>query len=120
MRYRMLGCVACAALMMVPLAVGASAPAKAKVKSAWPAETLTGKIIMVDPSQHLLVVQDGGGIPYDLTVTAATHIRSGSQSLKLSDLNDDVNQQVSLKYVPERRGDVARSVTVQASTSPRE
>jgi hypothetical protein len=114
-----LGRTACAALLTLPL-VGAQkvTPASENAqgqssraeRSAWPVETLTGTITMVDPAQHLVVVQDASGVPFDMVVTPATRIRSGDQRLNLGDLSSDVNKNVSLKFVPERRGDVARSI----------
>ena len=114
-----LGLIACAALLTVPLvgsqkamrtAENAKAQSNGAERSAWPPETLTGKIMMVDPAQHILVIQDSSGVPFDMVVTRATQIRSGDEKLKLGDLSSDVSKNVSLKFVPERRGDVARSI----------
>ena len=65
---------------------------------------------MVDPAQHLVVVQDSSGIPFDMVVTGSTQIRSGNQKLTFGDLTSDINKNVSLHFIPERRGDVARSI----------
>ena len=67
---------------------------------------------MVDPAQHIVVIKDESGIPFDMVVTPATRIRFENQKLKLGDLISDVNKKVTLKFVPERRGDVARSIQV--------
>jgi hypothetical protein len=79
-------------------------------RTAWPPETLNGTITMVDPTQHLVVVQDSSGVPFDMVVTGSTRIRSGNQRLTLGDLTSDLNKSVSLRFKPERRGDVARSI----------
>lgn len=95
-----------------------SAPAKAKatrpaaVGRVWPAETLSGKIMMVKPDQQLMVVQAAGGAPFDRVVMAKTRVVSASQTIRLKDLVQDQNRQVSTKFVPERRGDVAESIRV--------
>ena len=76
----------------------------------WAPETLSGTIMMVDPAQHLLVIKTPDGVPYDMVVTPRTMIESGSQSVKLRDLSSDVNQNVSVRFRPEGRGDIARSI----------
>ena len=114
-----IGRIACAALLAIPLIAGQKAvPASNSGKvnstqaerSAWPPETLTGKITMVDPAEHLVVVQDADGVPFDMVVTHATQIRSGNQRLNLGSLTPDAQKTVTLRFVPERRGDVARSI----------
>jgi len=115
------GRMGCAALLAVPLiaspkpmpaAEHGGARSTSTERNAWPAEMLTGKIMMVDPAQHLLVVQDASGVPFDMVVTHTTRIRSGDQRLNLGDLTSDVNKNVTLRFTPERRGDVADSIHV--------
>lgn len=109
----------CAILVGVP-AVAANHPAatahkattKAAMEKAWPAETLSGRIMMVDPGLKLAVVKGPDGVPFDLIVTHKTQIESGSQRLKLLDLTSDTNKGVSVKFVPEQRGDVARVIQI--------
>jgi hypothetical protein len=36
------------------------------MRSAWPPETLSGKISMVDPDRKLVVVETPDGIPFDM------------------------------------------------------
>jgi len=60
----------------------------------------------------MLVVEGPGGVPFDLVVTPATRIRSGERSLALKDLSSDTQSPVSVRFVPERRGDVARTIQV--------
>jgi hypothetical protein len=85
-------------------------PAKVSaVRSSWPPENLSGTINMVDPGRHLLVIETGG-VPFDIVITGHTRIQSGSRPVKLEDLQQDMNKGVSVKFVPERRGDVARTI----------
>jgi hypothetical protein len=84
--------------------------AQAEVRQAWPAETLTGTISMVDPNQHILVVQDHDGVPFDMVIGRSTRIESGNQQLTLSALSSDVNQPATVRFVPEAGGDIARTV----------
>jgi hypothetical protein len=64
----MLAIVACALTMATPLAAGSGSAEKtnkdmtktAAMRSAWPAETLSGKITMVDPAYKLVVVETVG------------------------------------------------------------
>jgi len=78
----------------------------------WPPETLSGKIMMVDPNQKLVVVETADGVPFDLVVTRRTRILSGNQALSLGDLRQDVNKGVSIRFTPEGRGDVAVSIQI--------
>jgi hypothetical protein len=94
---------ACALMSAIPLIA-------ATMRSAWPPEFLSGKIVNVDPDRKLVVMQTPDGIPFDMVVTAKTLIKSGDQSIALKDLTRDMNQSVSVKFVPERRGDVAESI----------
>lgn len=113
-----LGRIACAILVTFALSAR-ERPARSsenenlkstEVRTAWPPETMSGTITMVDPAQHLVVVQDSSGIPFDMVVTGSTQIRSGNQKLTFGDLTSDINKNVSLHFIPERRGDVARSI----------
>jgi len=112
---------ACALLLAIPVTAAqrpnaktgktmASAPAS--VRSVWPPETLAGKITLVDPAAKLMVVEGPGGVPFDMVVTSKTRIESGNRALKLQDLTQRTNQSVSVKFIPERRGDVAESIRV--------
>lgn len=83
---------------------------KEEIHSSWPAEYLPGKIAMVDPQKRLLVVKDSSGVPFDFIVGRSTRIESGGRSMKLPELASLQNDSVSIKYVPERKGDVAESI----------
>jgi hypothetical protein len=111
----LLAAAACALLLVLPVGaknppVTATIPGSA-TRGAWPAETLSGKITMVDPVQKIVVVQSNG-VPYDLMVTSRTKIESGGQTMSLDGLSSDINQGVSVRFTPERRGDVASSITI--------
>ncbi len=91
---------------------GANATAAKTERTAWPPETLAGKIMMVVPAKDLVIVRGPDGVPFDLRVTAATHIESGDHKIALKDLNQDTKKTVSVRYVPERAGDIARTIQV--------
>ena len=114
MRTRLWITLAAGILAFLPAAAAAatSQPAHKTVREAWAAQTLSGKIAMVDPQQNLLVVTDSSGTPFDLKVTHATAIRSGSERLTLDQLNGDVNHNVSVRFIPERSGDIASSIQI--------
>lgn len=116
-----LGAAACAFFLTVPLtAASKTATASHQTKTtlnetrhrAWPAETLSAKITMVDPAGKLVVLERSDGVSFDMIVTPSTRIRSGSRMLKLSGLASDKNKNASVHFVPERRGDVAQSIQV--------
>jgi hypothetical protein len=108
----MLGASACALMLAVPM-VAAQQKANAP-RSAWAPENLTGRIDLVDPALHVVVVKGPGGVPFDIDVTQATRIQSGGQSMKLQDLARDTGKQVSVRFTPARRGDVAESIQVSS------
>ena len=81
-------------------------------RSVWPPETLSGTISMVDPNRDLVVVKGPDGVPFDMVVTPRTHIKSGDKTLRVRDLTNYQNKNVSLRFVPERRGDVAESIHI--------
>jgi hypothetical protein len=82
------------------------------VRTAWPSETLAGKIMLVIPAKNLVIVKGPDGVPFDLRVTPATRIESGDRKIALKSLNEDLQKGVSVRYVPERAGDIARTIQV--------
>ena len=109
-----LGSASCALLLAIPLSAANEPAAKthqttAHVKTAWPAETITGQIQKVLPNQDIVVLETDG-VAYDLRVTSHTRIESGSQKLSLQSLASDTHKNISVRFVPERRGDMARSI----------
>jgi hypothetical protein len=67
---------------------------------------------MADPKEDLVVVTGPDGVPFDMAITPRTHIWSGSRKLSLEKLEQYRNRQVSVRFVPERRGDVAESIRI--------
>ena len=81
-------------------------------RASWSAQDLTGTIAMVDPAKRLLIVKTAGGIPYDVDITRHTQIRSGTERVSLTNLSNDVNQTVTVRFIPERRGDIASRIRI--------
>ncbi len=109
MRSMLLGAVVCWLTFLVP----ASAAQKAKTaRTAWQPETLNGKIVSVDPAQKLVIVKDAAGVPFDMRVTASTRILADGQKLKLDGLKADAGKSVSVRFTPERSGDIAQSIQI--------
>ena len=109
MRSMLLGVVVCWLTFLVP----ALAAQKAKTaRSAWQPETLNGKIVSVDLAQKLVVVKDVTGVPFDMRVTASTRILANGQGLKLDGLKADAGKSVSVRFTPERSGNIAQSIRV--------
>ncbi len=65
---------------------------------------------MVDPKMDLVVVRDYSGVPFDFKVAPSTRIDAGAKREELSQLAPQ--QSVSIRFVPEARGDIARSIQV--------
>ncbi len=85
---------------------------KSAVQAAWPPETLSGKIISV--ANNMVVVKTSDGIPFDFDLTRHTQIKAGDHSVAIRDLTADVNKDVSVKFIPEGRGDVAESIHISS------
>jgi hypothetical protein len=115
-----LALAACTVLLAIPLTAADKPSAKAgKVMAAlavgktWAPEVLSGKITMVDAVRKLVVVETPSGIPFDMVVTARTHIKSGDHAMTIKDLTTNINKTVSVKFTPERLGDVASSIQIK-------
>lgn len=103
--------MACALLLAAPVnAAGRAAAPKGAMLG--PAETLSGKIVIVDPAERIVIVQDAKGTTFEMRVTPSTRIRSGERSLQWNDLTKDTHKDVSVKFLPERSGDIAQSIEV--------
>ena len=89
----------------------AKATTESSMRNAWPAENLSGKISAVEPG-HRLVVTDADGVPFSMVITAKTRIKAGGQNITFGDLAQYQNKDVSIRFVPERRGDVAESIHI--------
>ena len=107
--FELAGGMACALFLAIPLAAANTTLTKSAAKttepprSVWPAENLTGKITMVYPSRHLIVVNHLG-VPFDMVVGRNTRIESGKQTLTLDQLSSDSQQ---------RRGGPFRARTIR-------
>ncbi len=89
---------------------GTAASKTSTLRSRWPAENLSGQIDLVDTTHHLLIVKDSNGTTFDFEVTPATRIKAGAQKMTLADLSSKANGQVKVHFVPERKGDIARTI----------
>ena len=87
-----------------------NATATKAIRTSWPPETIAGKIMMVYPAQNLLIVKGPDGVPFDMRVERSTRILSSGHRLTLKDLNLDKQKNVSVRFVPESTGDIARSI----------
>jgi len=77
----------------------------------WAPQNLTGTVSMVDPKMNLVVVRDSSGVPFDIKVMPSTRIDAGAQREELSQLTP--KESVAVHYVPEARGDIARTIQVK-------
>ncbi len=109
-----LGAVASALLLASTLPAAETSKTAAKhspVPQVWPAETLTGTIMTVNPSADRVVVKSGG-VPFDFDITSHTRIQANNGKATLKDLQTDLNKGVSVKFVPEAKGDIAQSIQI--------
>jgi len=82
----------------------------AVMRTAWSPETISGRIFIVSPVDKLVVVETPNKVPFDVRVNSKTQIKFGDKTVTLNDLAQDTNKTVSIKFIPERRGDIARSI----------
>ena len=75
-------------------------------------ETLSGSITSFDRVHRLLIVKASTGVTYNFVVRASARITSGTQRVKSEDLASQANKQASVKFVPTRRGNIARSIDI--------
>jgi len=116
-----MGAAICVLLLSAPLSAteqsnstpGANAPGSARVtQSAWPPETLKGKVVMIEPDQHLIIVKSPEGVTFALKLTNSTRIQSSEQKLRPENLNLLMDKTVSVRFTPTRSGNVAIAVQV--------
>lgn len=101
------------AALALSLGIPALAANKAAApRSAWPAETLSGKIDIVEPAQKVVVVESQDKVPYDIVITPRTRIMLGNQAVALKDLMHYQNKDVTVRFVPEGRGDMASTIRI--------
>jgi hypothetical protein len=98
-------------LTVIPLSA-ASSTANKTSKDTAKMETISGKIAMVVPDKKLVVVKTSDGVTYDMDIDPGTKIESGGQTLALKDLTQDMNENVSVKFTAEHRGDIARTIEI--------
>ena len=67
---------------------------------------------MVIPDKNLIVVKTSDGVTYDMDVSPGTKIESGGQTVALQNLGQDMNDNVSVKFTAEHRGDIARTIQI--------
>ena len=120
LRISILDGAVCALMLAVSLSAAdkpTTTPAKAAAGNSnpaihtWPAETMPGRIANVKSAEKIVVVR-GPGVPFDMLVTPKTQITFGGQTIALKDLVHYKNKEVSVKFTPERRGDVAESIRI--------
>ena len=116
MRTKLCFTAAAAMLAFLP-ALAAATTGKTPEKgtrSASETEVMYGKIAMVDTQNHVVVVKDdSSGIPFDLEIKPDTEILSGDNHVALDQLKDDISRDVTVEFLSERSGDVARSIRVR-------
>ena len=120
--FRLSGLAGCSLLLAIPMAAANKAPEKTARKaelavhsrrSGWAPETVTGKIMTVDPARNLLIIQTSDNVPFDMVVKRTTKIDQGARALTLEQMRADTNKTVSVRFIPERSGDIARVIRIQ-------
>lgn len=67
---------------------------------------------MVDTDKKMLVVKDSDGVPLNFSLLKGTKITMGGKKAAMSDLSGASGKQVSVKFVPTRKGNSAKSVDI--------
>lgn len=100
-----------AASTTTPAAASKTASDHKAAEMRWAPQDLKGTISMVDPKMNLVVVRDSSGVPFDIKVMPSTKIDAGSTKEELSQLTPQ--ESVAVHFVPEARGDIARTIQVK-------
>ena len=77
-----------------------------------PAETLSGTVASVNADAATVVVTGSNGVPYNFKWTRRTMVKISNARAKTSELADQVNKQVSIKFVPKTNGNYAESIEI--------
>jgi hypothetical protein len=77
-----------------------------------PAEVLSGTIALLDTQQKLLAIRTSAGVTYSFSITPSTRIMSGSQRIDLAQLAASEHKPATVKFVPTRNGNVAKSIDI--------
>ncbi len=77
-----------------------------------PAQSLTGTIAMVDASKRFLIVKGASEVTCSFLLTASTRIMAGKERLKATDLPSRVGCKVTVRFVPTRTGNIARTLEI--------
>jgi hypothetical protein len=75
-------------------------------------QTISGTISMVAPANHLVIVRNAAGTPFDFRVGKFTKIDINGQKATLHNLSSEINNSVTVRFVPLASGDLARSIKV--------
>jgi len=75
-------------------------------------QTVSGTISMVAAANHLVIVKDASGTPFDFRVGKFTKIDINGQKATLKQLSSEINNSVSVRFVPLVSGDLARAIKV--------
>jgi ABC-type amino acid transport substrate-binding protein len=94
-----------------PAGKEAAAAEKPKAELA-KAETISGTLQMVAADKKIVVLTDSAGTPFNFKVTGATQIKVAGKKAKLDELASQTNKGASVKFLPTRSGNVARSIEI--------
>ena len=75
-------------------------------------QTISGTISMVVPANHLVIVKNAAGTPFDFRVAKFTKIDINGQKATLRQLSSEINNSVSVRFVPLTSGNLARTIKV--------
>jgi hypothetical protein len=75
-------------------------------------QTISGTISMVASANRLVIVKDASGTPFDFRVGKFTKIDVNGQKATLKQLSSEINNTVSVRFVPLVSGDLARTIKV--------
>lgn len=79
-----------------------------------PMENLSGTLKTVIPTKNLVVVKDAKGVPFDFRISHSTRIVVNGKKGTLAALKSNLNQPISVKFLPLTSGDLARSVRISS------
>jgi len=66
----------------------------------------------INLERKLVVVRTSDGVTFNFVITPATRITVGDQPARLADLAANDSKAATIKFVPMRHGNIAKSVVV--------
>lgn len=76
------------------------------------AESLSGSIAFVGPSDKEVTLIGANGVPYDFQVNRKTNVDLAGQKIRASELGRENHKQATVRFLPTAQGNVAEDIEI--------